>query len=286
MGIAEQIKLRLTLPSVARADSARRLLHSSVGDYTVGQLLSDFARVNPSYRPPVTTAEEVREIADNVIYEDLLRRHVEEQGIARQPAIAAQLADEEDFLDVQSFVRRSAYERVPTDSATLAGHYGRHPRWFDTWARAEIVRAIFPTRAQADSIARLMATRAQAESLKTKRMSSGLPYATYLAESADTALFARIQRAGTAHVVGPDETEDGWRVVRATRITPRQPRPFAQVRELVLRDWYEREGDRRVNELMRSLEAAATLRTNDAALAHLDAAAQPAPHAIIGGNGR
>jgi hypothetical protein len=39
------------------------------------------------------------------------------------------------------------------------------------------------------------------------------------------------------------------------------------VHDIVLRDWYERDGDRRVQELMRSIEAQAKVRTNTLALA-------------------
>jgi hypothetical protein len=208
-------------------------------------------------------------VANSVIYETMLRRNAVTQDLVHRPSIAKPLADRAEFLDVQAFVRHAAYEQVPTDSVTLRRHYDRHPRWFDTWARADIVRGIFKARAEADSFARALAVPGAAESLVTRRMPGGMGYATFLVESADTALFARLQRAGTRRVVGPDESLDGWRVIRVIHIDPRKPRTFAEAHDTVLNDWFQRDGDRRVRELMQTLVAATLVQVNDSALARV-----------------
>ena len=287
MGMQEQIKLRLAMPSVSRADSARMLIRSSLGTYTVGKLLEEFGRLNPSYRPAVTSADDVRDVANSVIYEALLHKRIAQQHIERRPAIAAQLADKAEFLDVQVFVRHAAYEQVPTDSVTVRRHFDAHPRWFDSWARAEIVRAIFPAEASADSFAKALHVPGAAESLVTRKMPSGLPYFTHLVESADTSLFARIERAGVKGVVGPEESIDGWRVVCALKIEPRAPRTFEQAHDTVLNDWYQRDGDRRVREMMASLAASVQVQVNEPGLAAaakafaVPAAGAPAPGAAV-----
>jgi hypothetical protein len=287
MSLQDQMRLRMAVPSVPAPDSARALIRSSMGTYTIGELLADFGRLNPAYRPSVASVENVRDVANSVIYEKMLRRNAIAQNLTHKPAIAAQLAERAEFLDVQAFVRHAAYQKVPTDSVTLRRHYDRHPRWFDTWGRANIVRGHFETQAAADSFARELALPAAAESLVTKRMPNGMKYSTFLAESADTAFFARIRRAGTARVVGPDETQDGWRVVRAVSIEPRQPRSFDEARDIVLNDWYQRDGDRRVRELMTTLVAGVLVQVNDSALAKMGGpASRPITPRVVPGGGR
>jgi hypothetical protein len=284
MSIQEQMRTRTLVPSVSAADSAKALIHSSKGDYTAGQLLSDFGRLNAKYRPAVRTADNVRDVANSVIYENMLRENVAAQDLVHRPSIAAQLAQRAEFLDVQAFVRHAAYDPVPTDSATVRRHYDAHPRWFDGWGRADIVRGVFPSREEADAFAKRLAVPGAADSLVTQTMPGGTGYATYLTEDADTALFARVRRAKVGGIVGPDETVDGWRVFRIMSLVPRQPRPFEAAYDIVLNDWYQRDGDRRVNELMAKLMGSAIVRLNDASVARL--VARPAPAATRRSGGR
>ena len=270
MSIVDQMRVQMAVPTVSAADSARELIHTAAwGSYSAGELLRDFGHLNPSYRPRVETADQVRDVANSVVYEKILRDAAVKQDLVHRPAIAAQLAERAEFLDVQSYVRRNAYDLVPVDSVTLRKHFDRHPRWFDTWARAQIVRGIFDSRAEADSFAHALALPGEADSLALKTMPSGMHYATYLTEDADTALFTRLERAGTRTVLGPDETVDGWRVIRATSIEPRRPRTFEQTHDMVLNDWYQRDGDRRVRELMQKLAAGSLVQVNDDALARV-----------------
>jgi hypothetical protein len=253
----------------------RTLVTASKWSYTAGDLLRDFERLNRAYRPSIRTAQDVRDAVNNVVYENLLREHVVQQDLVHRPSIAAQLAQRAEYLDAQSYVRRAAYDKVPIDSVTVRRHYEKHPRWFDTWATAEICRGVFPTRASADSFAKVLAVPGKADSLVKERMESGIAYGTYLTEDADTLLFSRLRRARAGGIVGPDETVDGWRVFRVMKIVPRRPRSFEEARDMVLSDWYQRDGDRRVRELMRQLSASALVQVNEKAMARLGPSAAP-----------
>jgi hypothetical protein len=283
MPIMEQIRVAGMLPKVTAADSARTLITSSKGSYTVGQLLADYGRLAPTYRPHIQTARDVRDVANSTIYENILHEAIKAQDLERRPGIASVLADRAEFLDVQSFVRREVYGKVPTDSLTLLRNFRAHPRDFDVWGRAEIVRMVFGTRHAADSLARELTVPGKAESLAAQSERGGAPFKTVLTQDADTMLFARVQRGGVGSVIGPDETIDGWRVMKVMAITPRRPRTFAEARELVGRDWVEREGDRQLGQVLKRLQASTLVQVNEKLRARLTrnapAAGRGAAHA-------
>ncbi len=269
MSIQEQIRVAALLPTLASADSARVLVRTPQGAYTAGQLLTDFARLNPSYRPPVRTADQVRDVANSTIYETMLRQAAVRQGLVRRPSIAGALAERAEFLDVQRWVSTYAYEKVPMDSVTLRRHFKGHPELFDTWGRATIVRLVTDTQAAADSLARRLMVPGEAESLASKSMASGVPYGAVLTQDADTTLFARVKRGGVGAVIGPDISPDGWRVLKVMALEGRHPQRFEDAYDLVKNDWYQREGDRRLQEQVRQLQTHTLVNVNDAALARI-----------------
>ncbi len=267
MSIPEQIEARLRLPEISAEDSAKTLVNAGKWSYTAGQLLRDFEKLNRAYRPAIHNAGDIRDAVNNIVYENMLRENVVKQDLEHRPSIAALLAQRAEYLDAQSYVRRAAYDKVAIDSATVRRHFEKHPRWFDTWASAEICRGVFPTRASADSFAKVLAVPGMADSLVKERMESGIAYGTYLTEDADTLLFSRLRRARVGGIVGPDETVDGWRVFRVMKIVPRRPRSFEEARDIVIGDWYQRDGDRRVRELMREMAAGSLVQVNESAMA-------------------
>jgi len=274
--LAEKMRAASQLPTISAADSARELVHTSKGSYTAGELLADFGRLNAAYRPPVRTASQVRDLANSTIYEKLLREAAVRQDLVHRPGIAAALAERAEFLDVQRWVSTNAYEKVPMDSVTLRRHFKAHPELFDTWGQAAIVRLVADTQAQADSIARRLTVPGEAESLASKSMRSGVPYQTTLTQNADTALYARVLHGGVGAVIGPDETPDGWRVFKVMSIEGRHPQSFEAAYDLVRGDWYEREGDRRLQALVKQLRSHTLVNVNDAALARIGGRATPA----------
>jgi hypothetical protein len=269
MSPTEQLRVLAMLPQVTRDDSTKTLIRTSMGSYTIGELLTDFGRLNAARRPRIETPDDVRGLINSTIYEKLLRQHIVAQDLEHRPDLAAALAEHAEFLDVQAYVRREVYGRVPTDSATLRRHFAANRSRFDSYGRADIVRMVFDTRAEADSLARRLRIPGQADTLAALSARGGIPFRTTLAEEADTLLFRRVARAGPGAVVGPDTTIDGWRVIGVMKITPRHPRPFDDVYAYVAEDWVERDGDRRLRELMAKLQGSAGVRTNEAALAKL-----------------
>jgi hypothetical protein len=66
--------------------------------------------------------------------------------------------------------------------------------------------------------------------------------------------------------VGPDRTDDGWRVMQVRSLTPRETPPFEAVRDAVARDWLETESERRIRDRLADLARRTGVRRNERAL--------------------
>lgn len=268
-GMEEQVRARTALPRVAARDSLRLLVHSSVGDITEGDLLAKLGLLSPAYRPEVRTESDIRGLVDNMVFERLLRAHAEKQGLARRKDVRAQLERRAELLDAQAYIRHAAYDPVPLDSATVRRHFEKHPKWFATWGGAEVVLGLFEKRAEAAAFAKRVAVKAYADSIAPLRTAEGRAWSIGFTEDSDTLLYSRVRRAGVGGVVGPDEIEGGFRVLRVSALTPRRPRTFEEAYDIAANDWYQRDGDRRVRALMQQMGASALVQVNEPLLAQL-----------------
>lgn len=285
MSVQEQMRVSGLLPRVTAADSARTLIASSEGRYTVGELLTDYARLNPGFRPPIRTKEDVRGVAESTIFEAMLRRSAAQRDLVNRPSIRNALAERAEYLDVQRYVARHAYDLVPQDSTTLRREFEAHRDQYRVPARAWILRGIYPRHDSADSAVVAMGNRIVADTLRNAAAADGRKYLTWLSEDADTALFAAVRRAGEGAVLGPDFTPDGWRVFRVLSFDPSRPQSFDEARDAVRSNWYNADGDRRTRALLANLQRSTLVNVNDAALARVvtaprRAAAARAPHAM------
>lgn len=273
MSMMEQIRVAGAKPVIGAGDSVRVLARSSAGTYLLGDLVRDFTRLNPLYRPRISSVDDVRGMVANVFFENVLRQHALERGLERRPDIAAPLAERAEYLDVQRYVAREVYAKIAMDSVTLRRHFESHARDFDFDERAQVLRLLSPDREEAEAMVRRLRNPAEAESLAAQSSRAGVPYATTVHHDSDTTLFGRIRRGGVGAVLGPDSTRQGWRATRVMEIEPKRPRTFEQAREMVRDHWYGREGERLMRELLDGLRRRAVVVVNEAALA------EPAPAA-------
>lgn len=273
MSMLEQMRIAGIKPEVSEADAALRLAESSAGTYTLGELVRDFSRLNPLYRPRVSTVENVKELVANVLFENLLRKAALERGLEHRPDIARQLAERAEYLDVSRFVARQVYAKIATDSVTLRRYFDANRSEFDFDERAQVLRTTLPDRAEAEAMVKRLTIPDEAESLAAKSNRAGVPYATVLSHDSDSVLFARMKRGGVGAVLGPDSTSQGWRALKVMSFEPRRPRTWEQAEAMVKTRWYEREGERLMRALLDDLRKRAVVVVNEPALAKPLAAA-------------
>lgn len=251
------------LPVVSPEDSTRVLLTCPADTMTVLELLHEYSRLNPTYRPRVETEDAVRDLASNFLFNNLLRREAEKAGLDRVPNNAGQLADKAEYLDVQRYVAKNVYAKIAMDTATLKRHYAKHPDWFRSNASAGIVRMVFDTRPEAERWRDELALPGRAESLATQSARAGVPYAATLNEDADSALFKRVRKGGVGVTLGPDSTTQGWRVMKVMSIELDHRLPFEEAYERVKQDWYERDGERLMREVLAELRTHTIVMVNE-----------------------
>jgi len=271
MSVMEQMRVIGLTPHVAAQDSGRVLVQTAIGSYTAGDLLREFGKLNPVYRPRVSRPDDVRDLVNNMVFQDLLRRHAEEQRLVERPEIAAALAEKAEFIDISKLIAREVYAKIAMDSLTLRRHFAANlPEW-DLGARAVVLRMVMDRRADAEQMLRRLTVPGEAESLAASSARGGVPYATVIAQDVDGALYAKLKRAGVAASLGPDSTAQGWRVLHVLRLEPRRHRPYVEVADLVKKDWYDREGERRIRQLLDGLRREQPVIVNERALARLGA---------------
>lgn len=267
MSMIEQIRVAGARPTLAPGDSTLVLARASVGDYTLGDLVADFVRLNPMYRPRVESVDNVKELVANVFFERALREAALARGLEQRPDIAAALRDRAEYLDLQRFVAREVYAKIAMDSLTLQKYFRTHGGEFDFDERAQVVRMVFPTREEAEAMVQRLTIPDEAESLAARSSRAGVPYATVVNANSDTALFRRVRSGGVGVVLGPDSTMQGWRAMRVMAIEPRRPRRWEQAQDMVRTRWYDVEGERRMRALLDDLRSHAVIVPNEKALA-------------------
>ena len=239
-----QLRMLGASPQVDPADTGRVVAHSTAGDFRACDLLASWRRLNPVYRPRVTSAAEVRELVMNGLFERLLRQEGGGRGLERRPDLAERLASQRELNDVSRLVEREVYERIAMDSLTLSRFYRDTERDWMLPTRMRLVRVALQGRSEAAAMALRLASAAEAESLAAGARRAGAEWSVDVSAAEDSVLFARALRAGIGAVLGPDETAGGWAVARVISVLPGRGRSFAEVRDLVGHRWYGEEGER------------------------------------------
>jgi hypothetical protein len=267
--LTSQLRLLGLMPRVDSLDRARPLVRTDAGDYTVAELLDAWRHFNPLYRPRIDTAEQVRDLVRNGLYERELRRDAVGRRIEEWPEVAAALARQREYVAVSHLVARNVYARIAEDSVTLRRHYAAH---LDRWAlplRVALTRLVFADRASATRMALTLREEAEADSLVARASRGGVDYRTIVSEESDSTLFRRALRAGAGAVLGPDSSRGGWGVARVAEVLPGRDRSFAEARTMVHHEWYGQEGERLMVALLDSVRAATPVTVNTRALARL-----------------
>ncbi len=266
MSIREQLQVSGRSPVVPGADSLRVLVRTTLGPLTVAELLADWRRLAPLYRPRVTDDEGVRGLAQNSLFERHLRKAAAVPALAERPEVAAVIADRHEYHAVSSYLQRELVAGIPTDSLTLLRHYRANVKEFDQPAQAVLIVMTLADRRSADSLAHLFTIPGEADSIAFRAQRGGVHYTHLATESNEPELYRLAASAGVGGVHGPLQVEGGWRVFKVRSLEPRTSQPFDRVRGAVERSWYEHESERRIRALLDELERAARIERNEAAL--------------------
>lgn len=274
-GLFGQLRTLAVLPRIAPADSALRVATTARGPFRAGNLLAWWANVNPALRPRVETAEQVRELAANALFERQLRREAAEGALERRPDIVAALAREREAIAVEHEVEREVYETLPLDSTTLRRFFeSQRARW-GLPTRVRVVRLEMESRAEAERMGARLRDRAEVERLIGEPLPDALPnlatpprtrFVYDVIERDEPRFYREALRAGPGVVIGPDSTARGWSVARIVGVIPARLRTWQEARAFVAHDWQNEEGERRMRALLERARRETTVRVNPAAL--------------------
>lgn len=270
-----QIRMMGQEPAVDSTAYDSVLATSNEGPYRVSDLLAAWHRLNPLYRPRITTADQVRDLLKNGLYERLLRRDAERRGLVRRPDIASRLDRQAEFIAVSHLVAREVYAPLDADTTAIRAFYQAH---VDDWTlplRIRLTRLEMSDRASAEEAAVTLHDPVQAESLVVQARRKGIDYTGEVSAETDSTVFAAALRAGTGSVIGPLGGGGAWTVARVDAVVPPRRRSFAEAKTLVKQRWYGEEGERLMRALCDSLRARQGVRVNERALERL--AADPPP---------
>jgi hypothetical protein len=206
--------------------------------------------LSPIYRPRLEYPEEVEAVTKNQLYEREIRLEAERRRIAEWPPIAAILERKREYFAVTHLVGREVYDHIATDSVTLHRYYVANKSFWDLPLRVALTRLTLPDLQAARKMAVTLSDGVSAESLVSLAARSGVRYNAEITAESDSVLFDRAMRARPGSVLGPDQVQGGWEVVRVLAVEPPRARTFAECRILVGQRWYGEEGERRMLELL------------------------------------
>jgi hypothetical protein len=264
--LAAQLRVLAASPRVDPIDTGRVAARSAVADYRVSDLLAAWDRLSPPYRPRVESAEQVRELVMNGLFERWLRLAGSGLILEQQPELAWRLADQRERNDIAHLVAREVYAKIVADSLTLLRFYRCTGHDWVLPTRVRLLRLVLPSAAAAEAMALRLASAAEADSLAAGARRLGLEWSLDLSAGEDSSLFARALRAGTGSVLGPDPAPDGWAVARVVAVLPGRERSFAEVRERVARRWRDEEAVRLLRALTVRARAGLHITVNERAL--------------------
>lgn len=263
---AEQLRLRAIPPTIDPADSARALVTTGPESVRVSDVLAAWTQVPVAYRPRVSDAEGVRALAANVLFERHLRTRAERPETATRPEVSAAIEDRREYHAASNWLQRDVVARIPTDSLTLRRHWERERIRFTRAPRAVVVLVALDDEAAARAMAERFRVPGEAESLAFRAQRDGVYWVYEVIEGEPDRLYEAAAAAGVNGVVGPDRTDDGWRVMQVRSLTPRETPPFEAVRDAVARDWLETESERRIRDRLADLARRTGVRRNERAL--------------------
>jgi hypothetical protein len=276
--ITSQLRVMGTMPHVEDSLLSRPIATGRGVRYTVADLLEAWKHTNPLARPRIQSAEQVRDLAGNGIFEGEMRRAAAAQGLAERPDIARALAGRREFVAVSHLVAREVYAKIVTDSVTLERHFRAR---IDQWSlplRVRVTRMVLTDRRAASQMRLRLASATEAESLVARGARVGADYRMEVSAGSDSALFAAALTAGPGSVFGPDSVRGGWAVTRVNDIAPGRRRTFSEARQLVRHSWYGEEGERLMQALLERVRGRTRVTVNEPALGAFAGASRSRAH--------
>src|SRR5262245_23858630 len=235
------------------------------------------------FRPRVESAEEVRDLVKNSLFERVLRRDAVQGHYDRNPAVVRAVRRQEEYLATQYYVTREVFTTIPTDDAALKRYYDKDPAAWAIPTRLSVVRFMMPEKNAASRMAVRLRDPAEADSLVARGLRQHVTYTAEISALTDSGIFRRGMKSGTGTVLGPDSVSGGWEVTRIQAVLPGQSRSFEEVKDLLLKAWSDEEGERRMTALIAGLRKHANIVVNRAAV---DRAGREAPPPVLGTSGK
>ena len=249
--LAAQLRMLSASPRFDPADSSRALARTeSDGEIRVCDLVREWARLSPAVRPRIESADQVRDLIGNSLFERWLRRRAQERDLAHAPAILRALDHERELIAVQHLMARAIHGTIDVDTAAVERWFVAHPETWTLPARFRITRLVVSDLGAATRIALELRDAAAAESLVARALRAGVRYRSEIDGQRDSALFARASAAGPGAVTGPDAEGDGWSVMRVEALLPTRARTWAESRDEAIDRWYEEQSAARLRSLL------------------------------------
>ncbi len=249
--LAAQLRVLSKVPEFDPAERATALARSATaGAVTVDDVLMPWSRLSPAYRPRIETAAQVRDLAENVLFERWLRRQAKSQVYASDPALVRALARERELIDVQHLMAQRVHSIDPPAPETLERYFHDHSADWTVAPRWRVIRLEAADRAAATRWALLLRDPAAAESLVARAARQGVRYRAEIEAATDSALYARAAASGPGTVLGPDAVGSGWETVRVEALIPARTPAWDEVRGQVEDRWYADESARRLADLL------------------------------------
>lgn len=260
--VMAQIRTMGALPEVDAAERGTVLVTAGGEAFTVDHLIAAWSRLNPLERPRIGSADQVRDLVKNGVFERWLRADAARRRLERRPDIVRALEREREYFAVERYVGREVYGKLDTTEATLRSYFVAHANDFAIPARVVVTRLTLEGRSAANAMAVRLANAADAESLVAQAARKGVRYRGEIAEATDSLLFRRAMRAGADTVVGPDSVDGGWRVARVHEVRPARARTFDEARVLAAQRWHGEDGERRMLDLLDRTRRATSVALN------------------------
>ena len=126
MNAMQKIEAMGKLPQMAPADTGRVLLMCDIDTLTVGDVLREYAKLNPMYRPRASGRRRRGWTSWATWSSTRCCAPGRGRGYDRMKMNAGQLTEKAEFLDVQRFVTTHVYAKIAMDTLTLRKHYDKH----------------------------------------------------------------------------------------------------------------------------------------------------------------
>ena len=247
--LAVQMRVLQRLPRFAAADSNAVLARASVGDVRAAEVIAAWARLSFAYRPRIDTAEQVRDLAANQLFERVLRAAAARGGFDGDSRVTGPLTLHAEQIARGGYLEREVLTAVDADSASIDTFWRAHLREWALPVRVRGIRLVLDDRAAAVGAGAMLANAAQAESLAVRAARGGANYRFETGAGGDSSLFRRALQAGPGAIVGPVALDGAWWVARVTDVLPGRPRRLEEVRDEVTQRVFALEAERRVRAL-------------------------------------